>query len=98
MGQGVEVFSQSGNLIFSSEWGHARILGSFRPNSQTGSLKVTNSDGSKVERVFAYITPFSEFVGGTYESWNALWCEGDTIYWRLLSDPNSLIVYGDGYS
>ena len=98
MGYGIEVYSRAGNLIFSSAWGHSRILGRFNPNSATGSRKVTNVDGTPVQKVFAYITPFSAFIGGSVSSSNAVWCVGDVIYWRALSNPNALIVYGDGYA
>lgn len=97
MGQGIEVYSRAGNLIFSSEWGHSRILGKFRPMSATGSLRVTNIDGTPVQNVFAYITPFSPFAAGSTASGNAVWCVGDVVHWRALTNPNSLIVYGDGY-
>lgn len=97
MGQGLEVYSPAGNKVFSSEWGHSRILGEFRPGSATGSRRITNVDGTPVQKVFAYITPFSEFIGGSTSSSNAVWCVGDTIYWRALGNPNALIVYGDGY-
>ena len=97
MGYGIEVYSRAGNLIFSSAWGHSRILGQFSPSSATGSRKVTNIDGTPVQKVFAYITPFSAFIGGNISSSNAVWCVGDVIYWRALSNPNALIVYGDGY-
>lgn len=98
MGQGIEVYTQEGNLIFSSEWGHSRILGKFVPGTVTGSKKVTSVDGSPVEKVFAYIMPFSAFAAGSVASGNAVWCVGDVIYWRSLTNPNSVIVYGDGYS
>lgn len=98
MGQGLEVYSPNGNLIFSSEWGNARILGKFIASTATGSRKIINSDGSPAQKVFAYIVPFRAFSGGTRSSWDAVWCIGDTIYWRELTNPGSTtIVYGDGY-
>lgn len=99
MGQGIEVFSPAGNLIFSSDWGHARILGKFVAQTASGSRKIVSSDGTSIQKVFACVVPFRAFAGGTTSSWDAIWCVDDTIYWRDLTNPGATtIVYGDGYS
>lgn len=99
MGQGLEVYSPNGNLIFSSEWGHARVLGSFVAQIATGNRKIISNDGTPIQKVFAYVVPFRAFAAGTTSSRDAVWCVGDTIYWRDLTNPGSTtIVYGDGYA
>lgn len=97
MPQGLEVYSPAGSLVFSSEWGNARVLGSFKPTTATGNMRVLTSDGSPAYDVFAYIVPFVEFYGGTSGYSNAVWTVGNTIYWENLSSLNFEIVYGDGY-
>lgn len=97
MGQGLEVYSPAGNKVFSSEWGNARVLGSFKPSTATGSRSITTSDGVPAYNVFAYIVPFVEFYGGTSSYSNAVWTEGNTIYWENLTSLGFTIVYGDGY-
>lgn len=97
MPAGLQVFSQAGNKIFDSEWGHARILGRFKTSTITGSMAVTSSDGSPVNNLFAFAVPFTEMSGVASGVSNALWCEGSTIYWENFYS-NADIVYGDGYA
>ena len=96
MDYGIEVYTDNGNLIFSSAWGHARIMGLYVIPTNSGSYKVPSLDGSPVQKVFAYAVPFTEFYGDAQRvSW-AIWTVGDTIYWENCV-AGATLAYGDGY-
>lgn len=99
MPAGLQVFSQAGNKIFDSEWGHARILGVINATTANGSFTVTTTDGSKLGTLFAYRTPFIQLSVGTHESHiqNEVICEGNTIVWKGLTYLPVKIAYGDAY-
>lgn len=100
MGQGAEVYTQAGNLVFSSEWGHARILGEIVATTKDGSFAVSTVDGTKLGTLFAYRTPFIPVLLGFYadETRNEVICKGNVITWKGLDGPLPVkIIYGDAY-
>lgn len=99
MPAGLQVFSQAGNKIFDSEWGHARILGVINATTANGSFTVTTTDGSQLGTLFAYRTPFIAIVLGFYESdiQDEVLCQGNVITWKGLTQLPVKIVYGDAY-
>lgn len=104
MPAGLQVFTQAGNKVFDSEWGHARALGTITvlPSVPTGSYTVPSSQGV-LYKLFAYTLPTNDVA--VYRTIrDEVTVSGRTIYWKNLVFPMVggiahpiKIVYGDGY-
>ena len=104
MGVGLQVFTETGKLIFDSEWGRARILGTIvvQPSTPTGQYTVPSMDGQQY-KIFAYKLPFSDVVVNRTVR-DEVKVTGNVITWKNLTFPvvNGTaqpikIVFGDGY-
>lgn len=104
MGVGLQVFTEKGKLIFDSEWGRARILGTIvvQPSTPTGQYTVPSKDGEQY-KIFAYKLPFSDVVVNKTVA-DEVKVTGNVIRWTSLTFPvvNGTaqpikIVFGDGY-
>lgn len=91
---GLQVFSESGSLMFDGSTKTSRILGSHVTTTESGSLTIPN-DGS-ISNLFAYWE----------NNWSReprppslllppmLWVDGNTIYWEY-SEAGRRFYYGD---
>lgn len=104
MGVGLQVFTATGKLIFDSEWGRARILGTIvvQPSTPTGQYTVPSKDGEQY-KIFAYKLPFSDVVVNKTVA-DEVTVTGNIVRWNRLTFPvvNGTaqpvkIVFGDGY-
>lgn len=104
MGAGLQVFTETGKLIFDSEWGRARILGAIvvQPSTPTGQYTVPSKDGEQY-KIFAYKLPFSDVVVNKTVA-DEVTVAGNIVRWNRLTFPivNGTaqpvkIVFGDGY-
>lgn len=95
----LNIFNKDGKMIFSSEWGHARILGTIKPTLPDGSYIITTADGTPLNTLFAWLCPrpgHGSAEAGHFE--NIVEVVGNTVKWtRLNLSKNPSIIYGDSY-